>query len=85
LIDVRELYEVEVCAIGGMLISMGEIIDRLVELRRDVPVIFHCKSGNRSAAVAHSLESRYGFTNTGTLRGGILAWASEVDTNLKCE
>ena len=32
LIDVREPYEAEACSIGGTLIPMGEIIERLVDL-----------------------------------------------------
>lgn len=85
LVDVREPYEAETCAMGGTLIPMGEVLDRLAELRRDVPVVFHCNTGNRSAAVAYSLEARYGFTGTMTLRGGIQAWAIEVDKDLKCD
>lgn len=84
LIDVREPYEAEACSIGGVLIPMGEVIDRISEIRRDVPVILHCKSGNRSAAVIQALESRYGFSGLMSLKGGILAWSAEVEP-LNCD
>ena len=84
LIDVREPYEAEACSIGGKLIPLGEVIDRIAEIRRDVPVIVHCKSGNRSAAVIQALESRYGFSGLMSLQGGILAWCTEVEP-LNCD
>lgn len=85
LIDVREPYEAQICNIGGALIPLGEILDRLEELRRDVPVIIHCRSGGRSSAVIDTLSSRYGFTNLVNLSGGILAFGREVDPDLHCE
>lgn len=85
LIDVREPYEAQACSIGGTLIPMGEVVDRLAEIRRDVPVVVHCKSGARSSAVIHALTSRYGFTNLVNLQGGILGYGREVDPSLRCD
>ncbi|MFZ1687393.1 MAG: rhodanese-like domain-containing protein [Flavobacteriales bacterium] len=85
LIDVREPYEVELCSIGGDPIPMGEIVERLGEVRKDVPVVVHCRSGARSSAVINALASRYGYTNLVNLKGGILAYGREVDNSLKCE
>lgn len=85
LIDVREPYEVELCNIGGMPIPMGDIVERIEEVRKDVPVVIHCRSGARSGAVINALSSRYGFTNLINLKGGILAYGREVDPSLKCE
>lgn len=85
LIDVREPYEVELCNIGGTPIPMGDIVDRMEELRKDVPVVIHCRSGARSGAVINALSSRYGFTNLINLKGGILAYGRDVDPSLKCE
>lgn len=85
LIDVREAYEAEVCSIGGTLIPMGEVVERLNEIRRDVQVVFHCKSGSRAAAVAQALETRYGFTGLCSLKGGIAAYALEVEPTLNCD
>ena len=85
LIDVREPYEAEICSIGGELIPMGELVDRIAELRRDVPVVVHCRSGARSSAVIQALNGRYGFTNLINLKGGILAYGNEVDHSLNCD
>lgn len=85
LIDVREPYEAEACNIGGTLIPMGEIVERIAEIRRDVPVILHCKSGNRATAVIQALESRYGFSDLINLTGGIAAYAAEVEPALNCD
>jgi rhodanese-related sulfurtransferase len=83
LIDVREEYEVEVGTIGGTHIPMGEILNHLDELSKDIPVIIHCRSGARSAAVVNALEQQYGFTNLYNLKGGITAYSNEIDANIK--
>ena len=44
LIDVRVPYEAELCSMGGELIPMGEVIERLAEIRLDIPVVIHCRS-----------------------------------------
>ena len=85
LIDLREPYEAERCTLGGTLIPMGEILDRRNELRRDVTVVMHCKSGNRAGAVVQALTARYGFTNVVNLKGGIDAWKVEVDQSINCD
>ena len=83
LIDVREEYEVEVGTIGGTHIPMGEILNHLDELSKDIPVIIHCRSGARSAAVVNALEQQSGFTNLYNLKGGITAYSNEIDANIK--
>ena len=85
LIDVREPYEVELCSIGGEPIPMGEIVERIAEVRKDIPVVVHCRSGARSSAVINALSARYGFTNLINLKGGILAYGREVDLSLRCD
>ncbi|MCH2199240.1 MAG: rhodanese-like domain-containing protein [Flavobacteriales bacterium] len=83
LIDVREIHEIEICTINGTHIPMGEIMARNEEVRKDIPVIIHCRSGQRSSAVVNALEANFGFTNLHNLTGGILAWASQIDTTLE--
>lgn len=85
LIDVREPYEAELCSIGGELIPMGQVVERIGEIRKDVPVVVHCRSGARSSAVINALSSRYGFTNLINLKGGILGYGREVDPSLTCD
>lgn len=82
LIDVREPYEIEICEIGGEAIPMGEIMQNLDRINKDVPVIIHCRSGKRSAAIVNALEAN-GFNDCYNLVGGILAWANEIDNTLE--
>ncbi|MBP9151034.1 MAG: rhodanese-like domain-containing protein [Flavobacteriales bacterium] len=83
LIDVREQYEVEICSIGGDHIPMGEILTRAGEVKKDIPVVVHCRSGARSSNVINALEMQLGLTNLHNLKGGILAWANEIDQNME--
>ncbi len=83
LIDVREAYEVAICSIGAEHIPMGEVLERANEIKKDIPVVVHCRSGARSGNVINALEMQLGFTNLHNLKGGILAWASEIDTSLE--
>jgi len=81
LVDVRKPYEWLVCNLsqqGARLIPLDELPDRLDELERDEELIVMCRSGARSARVTAYLRER-GFDNAVNLRGGILAWARQVD------
>ena len=81
LIDVREEYEFDEMNINGKLIPMGEVLSRKDEVPRDKKVVVHCRSGKRSASVINALEKE-GYTNLYNLRGGILAWAEEIDPSI---
>lgn len=85
LIDVREPYEAQICSLGGQLIPMGTIVEHLDQVRKDIPVVIHCRSGARSAAVVNALSSRYGFTNLINLKGGVLGYGREVDDGMTCD
>lgn len=85
LIDVREPYEAERCNIGGKLMPMGEIVEHLNEIPKDIPVVVHCRSGARSAAVINALSTRYGFNNLINLKGGILGYGKDVDDGMTCD
>lgn len=81
LIDVREEHEVEICEINGEHIPMGDMMDNLDKISKDKKVIIHCRSGARSGAICQALEKE-GFTNVYNLKGGIIAWANEIDPSL---
>jgi len=82
LIDVREPHEFEIANLGGELIPLGNLLTEVEKIRKDVPVVIHCRSGARSAAAVHELEKRLGFDNLYNLKGGILAYAKEIDPGL---
>jgi len=82
LIDVREPFEYEIAQIdGAKLIPLGEIAERLDELKREQPIIVHCHSGMRSAQAVRLLQQR-GFAKVYNLEGGIDAWSDQVDPNV---
>jgi len=82
LIDVREDYEAAIATLGGKLIPMGSVMDNLAEIPTDKKVVVHCRSGKRSATVISALEEMHGYKNLYNLKGGILAWADEIDTKM---
>jgi adenylyltransferase/sulfurtransferase len=82
LIDVREPHEVDICEIGGELIPQAEIPDNVDRISKDKQVIIHCRSGARSGNMVKWLENNHGFTNLYNLKGGILAWAKEIDSSM---
>jgi rhodanese-related sulfurtransferase len=79
IIDIREIHEVDSGTIGGAHIPMASLIERSAEIRRDVPVVIHCKSGSRASAMVHMLRTEKGLENVVLLEGGIEAWAREID------
>ena len=82
LIDVREEYEYDIANLKGELIPMGEILQSVERVSKDKPVVIHCRSGARSATVIQQLERQHGFTNLANLKGGIIAYAKEVDSSI---
>lgn len=79
LIDVREEFEHEVASIGGKLIPLGKIYFHLNEIEKDKKVVIYCRSGKRSADAVKLLQDAAGLENLYNLKGGILAWAAEID------
>jgi len=82
IIDVREANEYEICNMGGELISLGTIPDNTDKISKDKTVVIHCHHGIRSTNAIMHLTHNEGFTNLLNLRGGIHAWATEVDSSV---
>ena len=82
LIDVREEHEFEMCNLEGDLIPLGNLLTDVDKIRKDIPVIIHCRSGSRSAAAINELEKRFGYENLYNLKGGIMAYSKEIDPNI---
>lgn len=82
LLDVRDADEFALCRIEGSLhIPMNELPHRLGELDPERETIVVCHHGVRSAKVLHFLLQQ-DFADVKNLRGGIDAWAVEVDPTL---
>jgi adenylyltransferase/sulfurtransferase len=79
LIDVREPHELQISHLeGAELIPLGQLASRLSELDSAEELVLFCKSGTRSARALELLLSA-GFRKVKNLKGGINAWAREVD------
>jgi adenylyltransferase/sulfurtransferase len=82
LIDVREPHELKISRIeGSELIPLGSLASRLHELDSAEEIVLFCKAGTRSARGLELLLGA-GFRKVRNLRGGINAWAREVDPKL---
>jgi sulfur-carrier protein adenylyltransferase/sulfurtransferase len=82
LLDVREPHELEISALDGATnIPLGQLASRLSELNSADDMVVFCKSGTRSARALELLLSA-GFRKAKNLKGGINAWARDVDPEL---
>jgi len=81
ILDVREPHEYQICNLDGHLIPLGELPRRVHELDSSREIVAHCRSGKRSADAVQFLQEA-GFHKIWNLKGGILAWADEVDPSV---
>ncbi|HZO68046.1 MAG: adenylyltransferase/sulfurtransferase MoeZ [Kribbellaceae bacterium] len=81
LVDVREPNEYEINRIpGAVLIPKGEFLtgEALAKLPPDQQLVFHCKSGVRSAEVL-AIAKGAGFADAVHVGGGVVAWVDQID------
>jgi rhodanese-related sulfurtransferase len=81
ILDVRNPDEYAVCNLGGHLIPFSELPARLAELNKEQHIIVHCHAGGRSRRATEFLLHQ-GFKKVDNLRGGITAWANEIDLKM---
>jgi adenylyltransferase/sulfurtransferase len=80
-LDVREPHEYQICNLNGYLLPLGDLPRRVHELDSSREIVAHCRSGKRSADAVDFLR-KAGFRKIWNLKGGILAWADEVDPSM---
>jgi molybdopterin/thiamine biosynthesis adenylyltransferase/rhodanese-related sulfurtransferase len=80
-LDVREPHEYLIANIGGHLIPLGDLPNRVNELDTSREIVAHCKSGGRSGKAVTFLRQA-GFKRVHNLAGGITAWAERVDPKM---
>ena len=82
LIDVREPHELRISSLeGAELYPLGDLASRMHELDSAEEMVIFCKTGSRSARAVELLAGA-GFRKQKNLRGGINAWARDVDPSL---
>jgi adenylyltransferase/sulfurtransferase len=81
LLDVRDPNEYALSNLGGYLIPLDKLPQRIGELDKHRETIVHCKGGVRSTLACELLIAN-GFTNVKNLAGGIIAWVQKIDPKL---
>ncbi len=82
ILDVRDEVEGQISQIpGATVIPLGQLPTRLGELNREDEWVLFCRSGVRSAQAAEILL-KAGYPRVESLRGGINAWAREIDPDM---
>jgi len=73
LIDIREDYEWDAGRIpGARHLEMGEVAAQAETIHREIPVVFYCRVGGRSAMAASAFR-RAGY-DAYTMTGGLVEW-----------
>lgn len=83
LIDVREPWEVEICAIGGTKIPMHQVPEIAESMDKSKKYVIVCKTGRRAESVANLLECGHGFEHILILEGGITSWYETFEPNFE--
>ena len=83
LIDCREPFETRISSIGGELIPINDLPNRIDELNKEEEIIVYCRTGHRSHYAVQYLRDNAGFTKVKNLLGGINLWADKIDNSLQ--
>jgi rhodanese-related sulfurtransferase len=82
LLDVRDTSERNICNLQkSMHIPLGRLPLMCEDLPPDVLVVVYCHHGIRSMQACLMLQQK-GFTKLKSLKGGIDAWAKEIDKSM---
>ena len=83
LVDVREPWELEICALpGSVAMPMAQVPARFEEIPRDRMLVVVCHHGLRSAHAAAWFR-RAGLGPVVNLIGGLDAWAVSIDPKMR--
>ena len=81
-IDVREPDEHRIAHVEGVdLLPLSQLAQRFAELDPNQAYYLHCRSGGRSLQAVQFLRQQ-GFKELKSVKGGILAWAQEIDPSV---
>ena len=84
LIDVRETHEWKICNLaeaGARLVPLATLPEAVDGFDTSSPLIVHCRTGPRAQQAVGYLRA-LGYENAVNLRGGIIAWAEEIDPEM---
>ena len=82
-LDVREAWELDICSLTDCLhIPLGQLAERVDELPKDRPIVVVCHTGRRSLTATRLLRET-GVAQATNLKGGVEAWAIDVDPEMQ--
>lgn len=81
LLDVREESEYETVNLGGRLVPLASLGERLDELDPEDQIIVHCRAGRRGAKAVEQLRQA-GFDDAWNVNGALAAWRERIDPGL---
>lgn len=81
ILDVREQYERDICALKSFGIPLGKLDNFMCILDKTVKTVVFCKTGSRSLEACQKLKAE-GFSQVINLAGGIKSWIKDVDSTL---
>jgi molybdopterin/thiamine biosynthesis adenylyltransferase/rhodanese-related sulfurtransferase len=83
LVDVRNPVEMAISTFPGAIsIPIEKLTDHFDSWKKDEELVFICRTGIRSARAVRLAEAQ-GFFHARCLRGGINAWAAEIDPKIR--
>ncbi|TLN27022.1 molybdenum cofactor biosynthesis protein MoeB, partial [bacterium] len=83
LVDVRDPVELQISSLpGAILLPLTQLPQRTNELDPSREIVLFCRTGVRSTRALRLLAGQ-GFTHLHSLKGGINAWAEQVDPSIK--
>jgi rhodanese-related sulfurtransferase len=83
IIDVREPDELDISSLGGINIPLGMLDKEIEQIPTDKPAIVLCRSGKRSYMAILFFQQEYQLDNLFNLNGGIIAYARDVDKDMR--
>jgi len=83
LLDVRRAEELTIADIGGQLLPMNELPEKISSVAPDKArkIVMMCRSGARSARAVLWMRGQ-GYDNVFNLAGGIIAWSQKIDSSV---
>jgi rhodanese-related sulfurtransferase len=82
LLDVRTPEEYAIASVPGSVLVDQSVAQEIMQTwPKDTAIVTMCHHGMRSLDAAAYLRS-HGFSNTKSMKGGIDAWALEIDSSI---
>jgi rhodanese-related sulfurtransferase len=83
LLDVRTPEEYAISSVPGSVLVDQSLAQEIMQTwPKDTPIVTMCHHGTRSLDAAAYLRG-HGFMNTKSMRGGIDAWAGQIDSSVQ--